>query len=81
MIKPIKYRKANMPKKKLEELCNQGKCCAPSGKAGSGVYCLGVIGAAVFYIQHAASFTEGLVGVLKALIWPALLIYNLLEMM
>jgi hypothetical protein len=45
----------------------------------STVYGLGVIGAAVYFIQHAHSFGEGLLGVLKALVWPALLVYRLLE--
>ena len=45
----------------------------------SGTYGLGMIGAAVYYIQHAVSFGDGVLGILKALIWPALLVYNLLE--
>jgi hypothetical protein len=49
------------------------------GAAGGGaVYGLGLIGALVYYIQHAASFGEGLLGILKALVWPALLIYKVL---
>jgi hypothetical protein len=43
------------------------------------IYGLAVIGAAVYYIQHAASFGAGVLGVLKALVWPAILIYKLLE--
>jgi len=33
----------------------------------------------VFYIQHATSFGDGVLGFLKALIWPAMLVYGLLE--
>ena len=43
-----------------------------------GAYGLGFIGAAIFYIQQATSFWEGFVGVLKALVWPAFLVYKLL---
>ena len=48
-------------------------------KGGSGAgYCLGVIGAAVYYIQLAPTFWAGVIGVLKALVWPAFLVYHLL---
>ena len=45
------------------------------------VYGLGFIGALVYYISHAATFAAGLLGVLKAIIWPALLIYKVLELL
>lgn len=50
------------------------------GSAGvsSGVYGLAFIGAAVYYLQHAASFGAGVIGFLKALVWPAFLVYQLL---
>lgn len=43
------------------------------------VYGLGLVGALIYYIQHADSFLVGVVGVLKALVWPAMLIYKLLD--
>jgi hypothetical protein len=42
---------------------------------GNAVYGLGFIGAAVYFIGHAASFWIGVLGFLKALVWPAFLIY------
>jgi hypothetical protein len=48
-------------------------------KTCGGVYGLAFIGAAVYFIQHSASFWEGVLGLLKALIWPAVLMYKLLE--
>ncbi|HUC87427.1 MAG TPA: hypothetical protein VMR75_03885 [Candidatus Saccharimonadales bacterium] len=48
------------------------------GGSSSAVYGLGFIGALVYYIQHAATFGMGVLGFLKALVWPALLIYKLL---
>jgi hypothetical protein len=42
------------------------------------VYGLGFIGAVVFYIQHADTFWVGAVGILKAIVWPAFLIYKAL---
>jgi len=50
-----------------------------SGSVSSGTYGLGLIGALIYYIQHATSFGDGVIGFLKALIWPAMLVYNLLE--
>lgn len=52
-----------------------------AGSAGTGsmVYCLGIIGAAIYYIQHAQSFSEGFIGVLKSLVWPAIVVYKVQE--
>ena len=46
---------------------------------GSAVYGLGFIGAAVYYISTATGFWMGVLGVLKALVWPALLVFGLLK--
>jgi hypothetical protein len=35
-----------------------------------------VIGAAVWYISTAATFWMGVVGFLKAIVWPAFLVYE-----
>lgn len=43
------------------------------------VYGLGFIGAAIYYIEHAATFWIGVVGLLKAIVWPAFLVYQLLS--
>ena len=49
--------------------------------SGTGfAYFLGMIGAAVFYIQQAATFGAGVIGLLKALVWPAFLVYHLLHL-
>jgi len=47
--------------------------------AASGAYGLGFLGALVYYIQHAETFWIGMLGVLKALVWPAMLVYKLME--
>jgi hypothetical protein len=50
------------------------------GGGGGGVgYGLGLIGALVYYIQAADGLWEGVVGVLKALVWPAFVVYELLK--
>ena len=57
-------------------MCNDTmkKHCGTSGC----IYGMALIGAAVYYIQNADTFWMGVLGVLKAIVWPALLIYNLL---
>ncbi len=45
---------------------------------GGAVYGLGLIGAAVYFFQHAGSFEAGALGLLKAIFWPAFLIYHVL---
>jgi hypothetical protein len=49
------------------------------GTPSGAVYGLGFIGAAIYFIQHADTFWIGVLGILKALVWPAFLIYKLLE--
>jgi hypothetical protein len=51
------------------------------GNGGGMVYCLGLIGAAVYYIQNSTNFWEGVVGILKAFVWPAFVIYGLLDLL
>ena len=48
-------------------------------ESSSAVYGLGVIGALFYFIQHATSFSIGVVGVLKALVWPAVLVYESMD--
>ena len=51
-----------------------------NGPAGF-AYFLGIIGAAVYYIQNAVTFGGGVIGILKAFVWPAFLIYQALRFM
>jgi hypothetical protein len=45
---------------------------APSGA----VYGFGFIGAAIYFISHAAGFWMGVLGFLKAIVWPVFLVYG-----
>lgn len=49
------------------------------GAPAGAVYGLGVIGALVYYIQHAVTFGAVVIGILKAFVWPAFLVYELLQ--
>ena len=44
--------------------------------ASNAVYGFGLIGAAIYFISHAASFWMGALGILKAIVWPAMLTYE-----
>jgi hypothetical protein len=46
-----------------------------------GIYGMAFLGAAVYFIQHATTFWEGVVGFIKALVWPAVLMYKVLELL
>jgi hypothetical protein len=48
---------------------------APSGA----IYAFGLIGAAIYYISIATSFWFGVLGFLKAIVWPVFLVYELLK--
>jgi hypothetical protein len=47
--------------------------------SSNAVYGLGFIGAAIYYISTATTFWIGVVGLLKAMVWPAFLVYELLK--
>ena len=47
--------------------------------ASGAVYGLGFIGPIVYFIQHATSFGNGLFGILKAIVCPAIVVYKALE--
>ena len=59
-----------MAKKGIEKNC--------SGSTGA-FYFLGFIGAAVYYISAASGFWAGVLGFLKAIVWPAFLVFGLLR--
>lgn len=54
---------------------NFDNCCNGGGAA----YGLGFIGAVIYYISTATGFWTGVLGVLKAIIWPVFLVYEVLK--
>lgn len=60
----------------IKNKCQKHQNCS-SGCGG--IYFLGFIGAAVYFIPQATSFWLGVVALLKAFVWPAFLIYGLLS--
>lgn len=45
------------------------------------VYGLGFIGALVYFISTATTFWIGVLGVLKAIVWPAFMVYELFKLL
>ncbi|MCK9324746.1 MAG: hypothetical protein M0P69_04540 [Bacteroidales bacterium] len=60
------------------EPCKKGRSNTNPGASGA-VYGLGFIGAAIFFIGQATTFWAGVLGFLKAIIWPVFLILKALQ--
>lgn len=54
-------------------------CCWHHSHSGNGIYGLGFIGSAVYFISTATGFWMGVLGLLKAMVWPAFLVYGALK--
>lgn len=61
-----------------DKKCNCGK--GPM-RGGGAIYGMGVIGALFYYIHQAAGFMTGLMGIVKAIFWPAVLVYKALDLL
>jgi hypothetical protein len=65
--------------KKAEKCCKTSWRGSTTTSAGGGaVYGLGFIGALVYYLGQGGSLGTLLLGILKAIVWPAFLVYHLL---
>jgi hypothetical protein len=73
-----KYEEENMENERLKEVQKQRRKGMKNNGISGGIYGMAFIGAAVYYIQHAATFWAGVLGFFKALFWPAVLMYKLL---
>ncbi len=64
---------------------NERENCKPRhysyNKTADAVYGLGLIGACIYFIGTAGTFWLGVLGFLKALVWPAFLVYAALKYM
>lgn len=60
----------------MSESTSRSRTVVRSGGAGDAVYGLGLIGALIYFWQQADSGGEYVVAVVKALFWPAFLVYE-----
>jgi hypothetical protein len=51
------------------------------GGSSDSVYGLGFIGALVYFIGQAKDFREGAIGFFKAIVWPAILVYEIFKLL
>lgn len=62
-------------KPEMRHVCKNHSC----KDCGGAFYGLGFLGAAIYYISTATSFWAGVLGVLKAIVWPVFLIHGLMK--
>ena len=55
------------------------KACISKNSTAGAVYGLGFIGAVIYYISTATGFWSGLLGILKAIVWPVFVVYKLMK--
>jgi len=60
-------------------MADEGGSGRASRTQGNLLWFLGVIGAAIYFIGAAEGFWAGVLGVLKALVWPVFAVWKLLE--
>lgn len=65
-------------KKRVDKKEKVFKPGANHGGRGAG-YFLGFLGAVVYYVSTSTGFWNGVLGFLKALVWPVFLVYELLK--
>ena len=63
--------------------CRDIKYSRRRGGGGTGIagsaYFMAFIGAAVYFIMQATTFWGGVLGFLKAIVWPTMLVFKLFE--
>lgn len=63
-----------------KEWCkNKAKGSSSNSGMGGAVYGLGFVGSLVYWMQAAVGFGAVVTGILKAIVWPAYIVYKLLE--
>lgn len=63
------------------ECCNKSNFTKCKDNGCSGGYFLGFIGAAIYYLSTATSFWNGVLGILKAIVWPVFLVHALFKLL
>ena len=65
--------------KKFGTCCSTDNKCKKSKSSCGGLYFVGFVGALVYYIYTATGFWMGVFGVIKAVFWPAFVVFGLLK--
>ncbi|MGK0209459.1 MAG: hypothetical protein ACI83O_000736 [Patescibacteria group bacterium] len=64
------------------------ECCSSMNGSGKnyggcrmGLYCWGFLGSAIYFVSTATGFWNGVWGVVKSLVWPAILVFESMKFM
>lgn len=52
---------------------------SPQTNTGGFIWFLGFVGAFIYYVEQVDNFAAGIVAFLKAIVWPAFLVYKSLS--
>ena len=66
-------------KAKKSKCCNWKDSINNNGGCGGCAYFLSFIGAVIYYISTATGFWNGVLGFIKAIIWPVFLVLEVLK--
>lgn len=61
---------------KLKEFKEKCKSRNSNNSSMSCMYGMGMVGSAIYFVSTATSFGVGVLGVLKSIVWPAVLVYQ-----
>lgn len=64
---------------KCEEKSLFSRGCSSASGCGGAIYGLGFLGALFYFLTTATSITAGVIGVIKAIFWPGVIVYGLLK--
>ena len=73
----MKKKKVKKSKKEVMKSC----CGNSSGSCGGAIYGLGFIGSAIYFISTATGFWMGVLGILKSIVWPAFLVFDIMKLL
>ena len=62
----------------VEQNPRKRKVIYKNGSSGA-VYGFGLMGAWIYYLGHATTFWMGVMGIFKGIVWPAMLVYEVLK--
>ena len=72
-------KKSEILSRGKKESCSTNSCSSSSCSSGGCMWFLGFVGAVIYYVSTATSFWMGVLGVLKALVWPVFVVMEVLS--
>lgn len=74
-------KKQSPSKAKIQIDCEDNSSCGCDCKRPRGAcfYGLGFLGSAIYFVSTATSFWTGALGILKSIVWPAFMVFELFK--